>query len=413
MKILMINKFYYVKGGSETYLFGLKNVLEKNGHEVIPFSMKDEKNYPSEYAEYFIDNIDYSKGSLLTKIKNAGKIIYNFDAAKKLQKLIDKTSPDIAHLHLFQHQISPSILGVLKKNNIPIVYTVHDLKPVCLNYKMLNSKGICEECLGNKYYKCLKNKCVKNSYLFSGINMIEGYVHKILKSYEKIDLFITPSNFYREKLIQAGYDSEKIVHIPNFIESDKFIPNYDSEDYFLYVGRLSEEKGIGTLIKAMKDVSKSKLKIVGTGPLKKQLEKLVEKEKLSNIEFLGFKSGNELKNIISKSKFIVIPSEWYENGPMSVIEAMAYGKGIIGAKIGGITEMVYDSYNGYLYKVFDQTELSNVINKLLDNKNKVVEFGINSRKNIDDMYNSKYHYQKIILLYEKMIKNQLINRSEI
>lgn len=402
MKILMINKFYYIKGGSETYLFNLKKILEKNGHKVIPFAMKDEKNEYSEYEKYFINNIDYNKGNLLTKISNATKIIYNFDAKRKLEELLQVEKPDVAHLHLFQHQISPSILKVLKKYNIPIVYTVHDLKPVCLNYKMLNNNGLCEKCISQSYIQCLKNKCVKNSYLFSAINVIEGYLHKYLKSYELIDIFITPSQFYKNKLIQAGIQNNKVVHIPNFINLEKFSPEYESQDYFIYVGRLSDEKGIETLIKSMKYVKKSVLKIIGTGPLKEELEKLVFDEKIENVEFLGFKSGEILKNIIRHSKFVIIPSEWYENGPMSVIEAMALGKPIIGSNIGGIPEMITNEINGCLFEPRDCKELSECINNLLKDESRLVEMGKESRKYVEKLYNEAYHFQEIMKIYEKL-----------
>lgn len=401
MKILMINKFYYIKGGSETYFFGLKRMLEENGHEVIPFSMKDDKNFDSEYSEYFIENIDYTDKNILNKIKNAGKIIYNFEAVKKLRELIKAERPDIAHLHIFQHQISPSILKVLKDEGIPIVYTVHDLKPVCLNYKMLNENGICEKCLGEKYYNCLKNKCVKGSYLFSGVNTIEGYVHKVLKSYEYIDYYITPSNFYREMLIKSGIDKDKIEHIPNFIDSRDYVPNYEFEDYFIYVGRLSEEKGVETLIKAMEHVNESKLKIVGTGPMEKKLKDLVVERKIENVEFLGFKSGMELKNIVSKSKFMVIPSEWYENGPMSVLEAMAMGKAIIGANIGGIPEMIEENENGLLFKSGDISDINVKLNHILNSDECIKKFGKRSRGLIEKKYDSKVHYEKIINVYKK------------
>lgn len=406
MKVLMVNKFYYVKGGSETYLFALKRLLEENGHEVIPFSMKDEKNYESEYENYFIDNIDYTDKKIVNKMKNASKIVYNFDANKKLRKLIKKTKPDIAHLHIFQHQLSPSILSVLKEENIPIVYTVHDLKPICLNYKMMNGKGICEKCMGGKYYNCIKGKCVKNSYLFSLINVIEGYFHKMLKSYDKIDKFITPSNFYRKKMIEAGFDERRIIHVPNFIEINDFEPSYKFKDYFIYVGRLSEEKGIKTLIKAMKDVNRSCLKIVGTGPIEDELKSIVNEEKITNIQFLGFKTGNELKEIVKNSKFMVITSEWYENGPMSVIEAMAYGKPIIGSNIGGIPEMIKNNVNGYIYETFNSNELSKCINKLLDSNNDIVSFGIKSRKTVEAYYNSQYHYDKIISIYNNILNEK-------
>ena len=196
MKILMVNKFYYIKGGSETYYFSLKNLLEKNGHEVIDFSMEDEKNFESKYSKFFVNNVDYNKEqSIFSKMKEAKKIIYSTEAKKKLELLIKETKPDIAHLHIFQHQLSLSILDVLKKYNIPIVYTAHDLKMICPNYKMLTHGEICERCKDGKYYNCLKYKCLKDSMAKSGVAMMEAYINKCRKAYDKIDYIISPSKF--------------------------------------------------------------------------------------------------------------------------------------------------------------------------------------------------------------------------
>lgn len=401
MKILGVNKFFYIKGGSETYYFGLKDILEQNGHEMVHFSMNDEKNFHTDYNKYFIDNIDYSNTDLKSKIKNGMKIIYSFEAKNKIEKLVKETRPDIAHLHIFQHQLSPSILPVLKKYGIPIVYTVHDLKPVCLNYKMLNDKGVCEECKGKKYYKCFLNKCVKGSRINSLVNVIEGYVHEFLNSYSMIDVFITPSDFYRKKLIEFGISEDKVVHIPNFVDASKFEPNYDYDDYFIYVGRLSEEKGIKTLIKSMKYVNKSKLIIVGTGPLENELKEYVRNEKFTNIQFAGFKSGKELEQLIQRSRFMVIPSEWYENGPMSVLECMAYGKAVIGADIGGIPEFLrYE--NGLIFESGNEKELSEKILYLLQENERCVFMGKKGRDAVEKFYNKDVHYNKLNEIYTNL-----------
>ena len=323
MKILNINKFYYRKGGSEAYYFALADLLRENNHEVIPFSMKDNKNYETKYSKYFIENISYENMGIKEKAINGAKLIYSFEAKKKVKNIVNDNTPDIAHLHIFQHQLSPSILKEIKKNGTYVVNTVHDLKVICPNYKMLNDGEICEKCKSDKFINCFKSKCIKGSTVNSMLNTIEAYTHRILKSYDYVDKFICPSKFYMNKFIEFGIPKEKVVHIPNFVDVSKFNPNYEHEDYFVYFGRLSEEKGINTLIKSMKYVNKSKLIIVGTGPIEKELKEFVVKEKIKNVEFVGFKTGNELENIIKKSRFIVIPSEWYENAPMSIIEAMA------------------------------------------------------------------------------------------
>lgn len=363
MKILMVNKFYYIKGGSETYYFALKRLLKLKGHTVVDFSMKDEKNFPSPYERYFVDNVDYNgKQSILDKIKMGMNIVYSFEAKKKLEQLIIDTKPDIAHLHIFQHQLSPSILDVFKKYNIPVVYTAHDLKMLCPNYKMLTHGRICEECKGDKYTCCLKNKCVKDSNIKSLINVIEAYFHKWKQSYDIINTVVTPSAFYRNKFIEFGIKPQRVIHIPNFLDVEK--PNInassDREQYFLYFGRLSEEKGIMTLIKAIEGLD-TLLYIVGTGPCKEEIESYIGNNGIKNIKVLGFKRGQELTDIIGNSKAVILPSEWYENGPYTAIEALQLGRPLIGSDLGGIPELI--DGNGFVFEHGNVEELKEIIEK--------------------------------------------------
>lgn len=405
MKILMVNKFYYIKGGSETYYFALKKLLESKGHTVIDFSMNDEKNFKSKYSKYFVKNIDYSKKTnIVKKISMALKIIYSFEAKKKFKKIIKEERPDLIHLHIFQHQISPSILDVIKKYKIPTVYTAHDLKMVCLNYKMLNNGKICEECKRNKYYKCFKNKCVKNSYFKSLINVVEGYFHRWRKSYNVINAIITPSLFYKNKFVEFGIDSNKIYHIPNFLEEKEImITNQTEKNYYLYFGRLSEEKGIFTLIKAIKD-TKIYLKIVGTGPLENKIKEYIKNNKITNIELLGFKSDKELYNIVGNSKVVILPSEWYENGPYSAIESLKLGRPLIGANIGGIPELIEG--NGFLFESGNINDLKDKIIKL-DSLSQS-EYKIMENKSFEiymKNYTAQNHYKLLKKVYKKVIQS--------
>lgn len=405
MKILNINKFYYRKGGSEAYYFALADLLRENNHEVIPFSMKDNKNYETKYSKYFIENISYENMGIKEKAINGAKLIYSFEAKKKVKNIVNDNTPDIAHLHIFQHQLSPSILKEIKKNGTYVVNTVHDLKVICPNYKMLNDGEICEKCKSDKFINCFKSKCIKGSTVNSMLNTIEAYTHRILKSYDYVDKFICPSKFYMNKFIEFGIPKEKVVHIPNFVDVSKFNTNYEHEDYFVYFGRLSEEKGINTLIKSMKYVNKSKLIIVGTGPIEKELKEFVVKEKIKNVEFVGFKTGNELENIIKKSRFIVIPSEWYENAPMSIIEAMAYGKAVLGSNIGGIPEFIEDNHTGMIFNTKDEIDLANKINYLIDQEKQTIEMGKNARIRAEKLYDKTVHYEKIMDLYNEVMNS--------
>ncbi len=408
MKILSVNKFFYINGGSETYYFSLQNILQKNGHEVVPFAMADENNFDTPYAKYFVNNIDYSSKSLTKKIRNGFKIIYSAEAKKKISALLDKVKPDIVHLHIFQHQISPSILPEIKKRGIPIVYTVHDYKPVCPNYKMMSKQAICEKCKGGLYFNCLLNKCTKNSYSASLINTIEMYFHRLRRYYNLIDVFITPSKFLKQKLIEFGIAENRVTHIPNFVDVNNFevVAANGNAPYFVYFGRLSEEKGILTLIQAMKKVRGGQLYLIGTGPLEQKIRSVIDTSGLSNIKILGFMQGDDLKNIIKNSLFTVLPSEWYENNPLALLEACAYSKATIGSNIGGIPEIINNNINGLLFEPKNPDDLAQKINFLLNNKGKSKMMGANARSLVKDNNNPHKHYESIMSIYERLLSEK-------
>lgn len=406
MKILMVNKFHYIKGGSETYYFALKRKLQDEGHIVIDFSMKDDKNFYSPYSEYFVENVNYENSDgVIEKVKMAGKIIYSFEAKKKFETLVQKEKPDLVHLHIFQHQISPSILDVIKKYGIPTVYTAHDLKQLCPNYKMMHHGMICEECKGARYYQCVKNRCVKESFAKSCISVVEGYFHKWRKSYNAISMIITPSLFYKKKFEEFGIQAEKVIYIPNFLDKEKPIVNVrgDSKQYYLYFGRLSEEKGLLTLVKAAEKTSIN-LYIVGTGPMKSIVEHYIEEQSLNNVRLFGFKDGQELIDLVGNAKAIIIPSEWYENGPYSAIEALQMGRPVIGANIGGIPELI--ERNGILFESGNAESLKEAIQEfenLSEKQYKMMEEA--SFNMFRDNYTWERHFDKLKKVYLQVLNH--------
>ena len=273
MKILMINKYYFIKGGSERYFFELTKILENNGHQVIPFAMQHPNNFKSEYSEFFVDNIEFNLNSRYEKIKNgvkiANRIIYSVEAKNKVDQLINRVKPDLAHLHMIDHQISPSILHAIKKYDIPVLQTVHQSKLICPNYRMYNwhKKQICEKCLGGHFYHPVIEKCHKDSRIAGLLIAVEAYIHKWIKIYEKnIDIYHVPSRFMGRKFIQAGIDEKKVKHLYYTININDYPPYYEFEDYFVYYGRLEGAKGLMTLLKAMRQIKRSKLLMIGTGP---------------------------------------------------------------------------------------------------------------------------------------------------
>ncbi len=400
MKILLVNKYLYPKGGAEKVTMSTGELLEKRGHQVLFWGMSHPKNPEYSTAPYFTDGIDYhNSGGIIDKIKVASKLLYSFEAKKKVERLILAEKPDIAHLHNFAHQLSTSILDVFKKYDIPVVMTLHDYKVVCPTYSMLCMGKPCEKCSKGKYYWCFLRKCTKGSYAKSLLNSVEMYLHHtVLNSYNKVDVFAPVSAFLKEKVAEMGLKG-KLVQLPNFIDANDYEPAFASDGRsIVYFGRLSKEKGILTLIKAVEGLN-VELNIIGTGPQREELEEVVSNKKMKNVHFLGFKNGNELNNLLNKSMFIVVPSEWYENYPLAIVEAFALGKPVIGARIGGIPELVKDQERGLLFTPGNAEELRKKIEELLGSSDSVVSMGKAARQFVETELNPDRHYEMLMQIY--------------
>ena len=403
MNILSVNKYFFPKGGAETYYFSLNSLLKDKGYQVTTFSMKDQRNRPSSFENYFVESIDYNKTNILKKMQYTAKLIYSLEAKKKIGRLIRDSNPSLAHLQNFYHQLSPSILKEIKKYHLPVVFTAHDLKLLCPNYQMLCRGEICEKCKEHHYIQCALNRCMKDSTAASLVSMTEMYLHHMLKSFDNIDVIITPSVFFRNKFIEFGFSPDKIVHIPNFVEVQQYKPNYCSKGYAVYFGRLSREKGVLTLVKAMKGLKNIDLYIAGDGPMKPVIEKNIEEAGMKNVKLLGFKTGDELAALIQNCYLTVLPSECYENAPMSVLEAMACGKPVIGADIGGIPELVQHGRTGYVFEPKNSQQLSEQLNDLYTNPQKAIDMGLEARRRVEERFGREEHFEKIDGIYNKLL----------
>lgn len=406
MKILLINKFFYKKGGAETVFFDTAKLLQDNGHDVSFFSMHHSDNIQSEYDRYFVSNVDYESHNLKNVIKSSGRILYSFEATHCIKKLIEKERPDIVHAHNIYHQLSPSFLSLFKKEKIPIVMTLHDYKIVCASYSMLHKLMVCESCRNGKYYNCFIKKCVKDSWAKSLLNTIEMYLHhKVLNAYGLIDCYISPSIFLKNKIKEMGFPGI-VKRLPNFINLEQFIPDFNwQENSIVYFGRISQEKGLLTLIEAVGGID-IKLKIIGDGPIKEKLESVVKNQNLDNVSFLGFKSGDDLRDEIKKSMAVIVPSEWYENNPMSVIEAFALGKPVVGARIGGIPELVSDFETGITFESGNKVDLRDKIKWLIDNPDDLMRMGKNARSFAEKELSDTIHYHRLMALYKSLLGNK-------
>ena len=365
MKVLLVNKFHYKKGGSETYYFTLAEALKSRGHEVVFFAMKDEENnIPCEQENYFVSNASV-KGGIKSKLNMILHIAYSKEAYMNMKKLLNDEKPDLVILNLVHKQITLSIIDAIKEYNskLPIFWTMHDLITICPSYTMLDGHGkICEKCLHGNFKACVDNSCIKGSKLMSLLSKYEAdYICK-KKWYEQVDLFICPSEFYKNKLKQANFTSKEIITLRNPVPLDtKYQQCEKSDGYILYFGRLVKEKGVKTLLDAVSRVG-CRLVILGVGPMEEELKEYAKDMK--NVEFKGFQKGKVLEDYVKNSLCVVLPSEWYENGPYSAMEAMAMGKPLIVSNNGGLPELVDNGKNGYVYHG-GVAELADCITKML------------------------------------------------
>ncbi len=397
MKILFANKFFFLKGGAEQVMFDEAELARSHGHEVGFFSMKHSRNHATDFSKYFVGNLDYTRRDLPHVLKVVSSILYSVEAKNKMRQLLGAYKPDIAHLHNIYHQISPSIIYTLKKAGIPIVMTLHDYKGVCASYSMVADGKVCEACKGGKYYQCLLRGCVKDSRVKSFLSTTEMYLHhKLLHIYDLVDVFISPSIFLREKMFEMGFKG-RIEHIPNFINAAAFTPVYQArENSIIYVGRLSHEKGVQFLVEAVKGLDVT-LKFIGDGPLKAELQTSAEGHQ--NIKFLGFMSGEALRNEVKGSLFTIMPSACYENHPLAVIESFALGKPVVGARIGGIPELVKDGETGYTFTSFNADDLRNKIRRLAADPEGIVRMGQNARRMVERELDPVTHYERLMRVY--------------
>ena len=418
MKILQVNKFHYPRGGADKYYLDLSASLEKAGHEIANFSMHHPKNLESSWSKYWLSRISFNENlGFLAKLKIIGRVIYSLEAKRKFKKLVKDFQPEIIHLHNIYHHISPSILSVARRFKVPVVMHLHDYKLICPNHTLFVRGKNCDSCRGHKYFNCVKKRCLKDSFFASLLVAIEMYIHhRVLKIYQKnISLFIAPSEQMRKICLDFGWNKiskNKFVVVynsysPELILAQEDLDNEKSQDsesssnsqkaYLLYFGRLGAEKGIDTLLNAL-PATGEKLKIVGSGEEETKLRVKAESLNL-RVEFLGYKSGEELRLLINEAKAVVMPSIWQENMPLSLLEAMSLGKTVIASRIGGFPEIIEDGLNGFLFDPGNFRDLASKINALKNYDLRLI--GAKARERVKDL-SPDNNLNEIIKVYSSL-----------
>jgi len=400
MKVLLANKFFFVNGGSEVVFFQERDFLHRSGVQVVDFSMADARNLPSPFESLFVTNRTYKgETSLSRRLKTALDFVHCQEAVSKIGRLLDQEKPSIVHCHNIYHQLTPSIIGAAKRRGIPVVLTAHDYKAVCPTYLCLRNGEICSECIDFGFGRVLSNRCADGSMGKSALLYAEAVVQRLLGSYEMLDGLFAPSDFLGRLLTKKRFPSERVHVLRNGIDVENISPSASDGQYVLFFGRLSHEKGVKTLLQAYQGIASDlPLVIAGTGPLEQAL-----KVEFPFASFLGHVTGNRLKDVIGGAAIVVVPSEWYENCPMSILEAMAYGRPVVASRIGGIPELVIHGETGFLFDPGDKGMLQEQLALLGRDVGMRRMFGAAARRRVEEHFSLKIHNDSLLKLYSQVL----------
>ncbi|WP_251207851.1 glycosyltransferase family 4 protein [Acetatifactor aquisgranensis] len=403
MKVLMINKFLYPNGGTETYILKFGEFLTKMGHDVQYFGMEHEQRCVGNRVNAYTKYLDFHGKNSILKAGYAVKTIYSIEARKKIRLVLDDFKPDICHLNNFNYQLTPSIILEIQKwrkegNKCKIVYTAHDSQLICPNHLLYNpyAKKLCEKCLDGKYINCILGKCIHGSGIKSAIGMIEAYYWHKRDVYGFIDTIICCSGFMKQKIDMKKNFASKTIVLHNFMEAIEQ-KKVKKQDYVLYFGRYSEEKGIKTLLEVCRKLPEIQFVFAGKGPMESEVDKV------ENIRNVGFLTGKMLDKVISEARFVVYPSECYENCPFTIMESLAYGTPVLGADIGGIPELITNGKTGELFESKNEQDLNNRILRLWNNEDVTNQYAANCKE--EKLISIEKYYEEVMKIYVAGRKN--------
>lgn len=379
-------------------MFNDMQALTDAGVEVVPFSAIDPANAPSEYSTRFTRGVDIHPTNPFRQIQAAREVIDCNRTANDFAALVDETRPDIVHFHNIYGRLTTSILSVARSRRLPAVLTVHDYKLVCPSYLMLRDGRPCTACLDGGFYRCALHRCHKQSLATSAVSTAEAYFARFADRYGAISAFLCPSRFMEILLMRFGVDVNQVMYHPNAVDPSGYTPRF-AGDYVLYAGRLSREKGLPTLLRAICGTN-IPLRIAGTGPMEEAVRAIAATSESIVLE--GHCEGARLENLFQKAAFVVVPSEWYENAPMTVLESFAYGKSVVATRIGGIPELVSDGGTGYLVDCGASEQLRAAICNLWRDRDSQQRMGYEARALVETKLSQVTRTESLISIYESL-----------
>lgn len=361
MRILLINNVFGGGGGVERVFFIERKLLADSGHRVIDFSARGAADEPSAYQNYFVSGVNFQRRGHW--LKKAARFFYSREVVCNLQKLINDTHPEVAHIHGIYDQLGPTVLRVLARNKIPTVFTAHAYKLICPNWRLWAHGAIDERCLQNPWHD-FWNRSVQNSYIKSFVSVLSWQMQHRGQWFNYFTKIISPSQFLINKHVAAGWSAKKFAHLPNPILVPANVLTAPEKDYLLFVGRLAEEKGVQILLRAAKYFSEIPIIILGDGTFAANARAMAKKLKLENVVFVGARSAVETAVFIQQARAVVVPSLWYENDSYVVLEAQAQGKVVIASNIGGIPEQIISGKTGFLFNANNPLALASVVRQV-------------------------------------------------
>jgi glycosyltransferase involved in cell wall biosynthesis len=387
VKILLCHNFYQQSGGEDVAVRALKALLEAKGHRVIL------------YAE---DNGEIEKYGALQKIGFFPRTIFSARTYRRLRRIAAQEKPDIAHVHNVFPLLSPALYVALKRAGIPIIQTIHNYRLMCVNGLFLRDGRICERCKTGKFFSGFRFKCYRDSYMLSGLYALAIGGHRSWGTFNRIDRFIALSQFAATKIAESGVaDTSKITVLENFLPTP--LPEYGDPDlanpYIVYMGRLSHEKGIFTLLEALRGMASLRLRVMGSGPLRETMQSYVRDHRLQNVEMLGFVDGEEKYRILRRALCCVVPSECYENFPYAVLESAAVGTPVIASRIGGLAALISDGETGLLFAHGNSVELRAKLELLAASPELVRRMGRQARQQAETRNTADAHYLTLMNIY--------------
>lgn len=401
--IAFANNFYYLRGGSERVFFDEMQWLVGRGSEIIPFSRRHERNHPTPYDRYYLPAVDFTRMNGKSKAKAAIEVVYSLPMRRAFEIFVDEEKPNLVHGHNIYAGLTYSIIDVARKRGIPFVLTLHDLKLACPSYLMLNRGRICERCGTGSFWNCAVQRCHKESLAASLVNTAEGYFNRLFGTLDWVSRFLCPSRFLMAKVARAGIPQAKLVYLPNALDPKDYDPVFQPGAYALFAGRLSREKGVMTLLQAFREC-KIPLRIAGTGPMEAECRAFAAANSMSHVTFCGHCQAEELQNLFREARFVLVPSEGYENAPMSVLEAFAYGKPVVGSRLGGIPELVLQGETGLLFDAGSAESLAMAVMQLWDDPASVERMGRAARHRIETEFNADLHTDRLLGIYEETLR---------